>query len=208
MVNRVSREAVSRRSLLQQAVALSGVHFLPAECASASTPFSDDDDKFLEELERANYLYFWEQANPQNGLVRDRFNARGADRGGVASIAATGFGLTALCIAEKRGYIPHAQARDRVLTTLRSLWKKLPNHRGFFYHFADMNTGERRWDSEVSSVDTAILLCGVLTCCRFYHHQEISDLAYGIFNRVDWTWLSEDTTLLPHGWMPDRKSVV
>jgi hypothetical protein len=203
MMNRVNRDTVSRRSLLIQAIALSRAHLLLAARASTNTLFSDDGDKFLEELERANHLYFWEQANPQNGLVRDRFNVRGGDRGGVASIAATGFGLTALCIAEKRGYLAHPQARDRVLATLRALWTKLPNHRGFFYHFADMNTGERRWDSEVSSVDTAILLCGILTCSQFYRHREISDLAYAIFYRVDWSWLSEDTTLLPHGWRPD-----
>jgi len=171
--------------------------------SQAAGPLTPQDDKFLDELERATYLYFWEQASPQTGLVRDRFTAHGKDRGGVASIAATGFGLTALCIAEMRGYLSHAQARDRVLATLRSLWRKAPHHRGFFYHFADMNTLGRRWDSEASSVDTAILLCGVLTCSRFYHHEEITDLAYAIFNRVDWSWLSEDTTLLPHGWRPD-----
>jgi hypothetical protein len=66
-----------------------------------------------------------------------------------------------------------------------------------------MNTGEREWSSEVSSVDTAILLCGVLTCRHFFHHEEITNLSYEIFNRVDWTWLSEDTKLLPHGWMPE-----
>jgi len=183
---------------------LAGLSLAPVVGASELTaPFSDEDDKFLDDLERANYLYFWEQTNPQTGLVKDRCNVRGKDRGGVGSIAATGFGLTALCIAEKRGYLSHAQARDRVLATLRFLWKKLPDHRGFFYHFADVSSGERQWDSEVSSVDTAILLCGVLTCHRFFHHEEISDLSYMIFNRVDWSWLSEDTAVLSHGWMPE-----
>ena len=183
---------------------LGGGGFLSGVSVAASkVVLSPDDAGLLEEMERTNYLYFWEQTNPQTGLVRDRFTVSGKDRGGVASIAATGFGLTSLCIAERRGYLSHAQARDRVLATLRFLWKKLPHHRGFFYHFADVNTGERQWDSEVSSVDTAILLCGVLTCRQHFHHEEISDLAHAIFNRVDWTWLSEDTALLPHGWRPE-----
>lgn len=195
---------VSRRDLLKKAALLGGVGLPPVLRASeAQAPFSDEDDRFLDELEHANYLFFWEQGNPQTGLVKDRFNVRRSDPREVASIAATGFGLTALCIGEKRGYLPHAQARDRVLTTLRFLWKKLPNHRGFFFHFANVNTGERQWESEVSSVDTAILLCGMLTCHRFFHHEEISDLAHEIFNRVDWNWLSEDTSMLPHGWMPE-----
>ena len=78
----------------------------------------------------------------------------------VASIAATGFGLTALCIADKSGYASPSDVRNRVLTTLRFIGKKLPTHRGFFFHFANANTGERIWDAEVSSVDTAILLAG------------------------------------------------
>jgi hypothetical protein len=169
-----------------------------------SSPLSPADEGFLEDLERRNFQFFWEQASPQTGLVRDRCNVRMNSNTVVASIAATGFGLTALCIAEQRGFIPLSDARDRVLATLRFLWKKMPTHRGFFYHFADMNTGERVWDSEVSSVDTSILLCGILTCRQYFEeHSEISLLAYEIFNRVDWSWLSEDTSLLPHGWTPE-----
>ena len=165
---------------------------------------SPDDDQFLDALQRLNFKYFWEQANPQSGLVKDRCNVLANDNTTVASIAAVGFGLTALCVGQQRGFISLPEARERVLTTLRFLWKKMPTHRGFFYHFADLNTGERVWDSEVSSVDTAILLCGVLTCRQhFDEHSEISLLAYEIFNRVDWTWLSEDTSLLPHGWTPE-----
>jgi hypothetical protein len=136
--------------------------------------------------------------------VKDRCNARTpTDNGVVASIAATGFGLTSLCIAEEEGFILRDQAIERVVTTLRSLWKKLPNHRGFFYHWANINTGERIWDSEISSVDTAILLCGVLTCREHFRDPEVNRLAYEVFNRVEWTWLSEDTTLLSHGWTPE-----
>jgi hypothetical protein len=168
------------------------------------TLLTADDDQLLDEIEKRCFRFFWEQASPQTGLVRDRCNVRTNSNTVAASIAATGFGLTALCIAEKRGYIPLSDARDRVLATLRFLWKKMPTHRGFFYHFADMNSGERVWDSEVSSVDTSILLCGILTCRQHFEgHSEISLLAYEIFNRVDWSWLSEDTSLLPHGWTPE-----
>jgi hypothetical protein len=167
------------------------------------TSLSPDDDQFLNELETATFRFFWEQADPKTGMIKDRCNVRRQDDGTVASIAATGFGLTAICIAEKRGFVPTSAARDRVLTALRFLWKKLPHHRGFFYHWANINTGERVWDSEVSSVDTAILLCGVLTCREHFKNSEIRQLANAIFNRVDWTWLSEDTPLLPHGWTPE-----
>jgi len=163
-----------------------------------------EDDQLLDDLEKRNFQFFWEQASSVNGLVRDRASVVANETSVVASIAATGFGLTALCIAERRGFISREDARERVLVTLRFLWKKMPTHRGFFFHFADINTGERVWDSEVSSVDTAILLCGILTCRQhFEEHSEISLLAYEIFNRVDWSWLSEDTSVLPHGWTPE-----
>lgn len=169
------------------------------------TPFSPDDEAFLEELEHANFLYFWEQTNPETGMVRDRCNIRTPDNSVLSSIAATGFGLTALCIADKRGFIPYNEARARALNTLRFISTKLPDHRGFFYHWANINTGERLAESEVSSIDTAILLCGVLTCREhFRQYPEIADLAYKIYSRVDWTWLSEDTPLLPHGWTPEN----
>jgi hypothetical protein len=135
--------------------------------------------------------------------VKDRCQVKGNDNGIVGSIAATGFGLTALCIAQEREFISWPQAHDRALATLHSLWSKLPNHRGFFYHWANIDTGERVWDAEISSVDTAILLCGVLACREHFRSPEITRLASDVFNRVDWTWLSEDTLLLPHGWSPE-----
>ena len=219
--SRAETNLLTRRGLLWQIAGIGGLGLLnypnwlslptvtgeqqpKPQPSPTPTSLSPDDDQFLDQLEKANFGYFWEQASPQTGLVKDRCNVSAKDTSGVASIAATGFGLTALCIGQKRGFVSLPEARDRALATLRFLWKKMPTHRGFFYHFADLNTGERVWDSEVSSVDTAILLCGILTCRRHFEgHSEISLLAYEIFNRVDWSWLSEDTSLLPHGWTPE-----
>jgi hypothetical protein len=79
----------------------------------------------------------------------------------------------------------------------------MPTHRGFFYHWADIGTGDRVWDAEVSSIDTAILLCGVLTCREYFGTGPIERLANAIFSRVDWDWAAEDTSLVSHGWMPE-----
>ena len=179
-----------------------------ADQRSGQKALAPADDKFLEELEHANFLFFWEQADPHTGLVKDRTRVNGMGKGPVpkeivASIAATGFGLTALCIGHKRGYVPLSSVGARVLTTLEFLSKKMPTHRGFFYHWANISTGERIWDAEVSSIDTAILLCGVLTCREYFRHPEIRRLADLVFNRVDWTWVAEDTSLLSHGWTPE-----
>src|SRR5215471_3359401 len=151
-------KAFERREFLRQAVGAAAL--LPlADCrilagpwqqsADATQPpaipkhgsFSEADDKFLEELERANFRYFWEQTNPDTGVIRDRCNATKPNGGDLGSIAATGFGLTALCIGDQRGYVTHTEAKTRIVNTLRFLWKKMPNHRGFFYHWANINTG-------------------------------------------------------------------
>ena len=212
------REGFSRRAALCRllgpmagaAAGLSGATFAhaaddpsPPDFDTRAKPLTPEDDAFLEELEKANFQFFWEQGDKDTGLVKDRCNVRDTDHTTVSNIAATGFGLTAICIGQKRGYVSMADARARVLAALRFLWKKMPHHRGFFYHWVDVKTGQRTWDSELSSIDTAMLLCGVLTCRQHFRHAEITRLAYQIFNRVEWTWLSEDTILLPHGWSPE-----
>ena len=209
----ISRRRVLR-GILGTAVGLPMAKILPVGLAMAQTSgppaseltlpvLSPEDDQFLNEIENANFLFFWDQGNSKTGMVKDRCNVHIDDQRPAASIAATGFGLTALCIGDQRGFIATNDALERVFATLRFLWKKLPNHHGFFYHFANAETGERMFDSEVSSVDTAILLCGILTCREHFRHAGIVELADLIFNRVDWSWLSEDTTLLTHGWTPE-----
>ncbi len=200
----VSFPTLPRRTALKLLLPLCSLPSVEAQDGNGGIPtLSDQDSAFLDELEKENFLFFVEQAHPQTGLVKDRCNVRGTDKTIVASIASTGFGLTALCIGHQRGWISYADARDRALKALHFLWEKMPNHRGFFFHFANINTGERIWDSEASSVDTAILLCGILSCREHLRSLEVSRLASYIFNRIDWTWLSEDTTLLPHGWTPE-----
>lgn len=209
---------LTRRQALRQILAASlaspfaarlpGLHpdTLPSSSIATSSTMpilSAEDDQFLNDVENASFQFFWEQGNPKTGMVKDRCNLHLPDRKEASSIAATGFGLTALCIGDQRGFVGKGVALERVFATLRFLWKKLPHHRGFFYHFADGDTGERMFDSEVSSVDTTILLCGVLTCRQYFRHPAVAELANLIFNRVDWTWLSEDTSLLTHGWTPE-----
>jgi hypothetical protein len=180
----------------------SGRDLTPAVLPTPSS-LSPQDEQFLNGLEQACFLFFWEQANPKTGLIRDRCNIHINESNTVASIASSGFGLTALCIAVERGFISRTDARLRIIASLSFLWHKVPTHRGFFFHFANINTGERIWDSEVSSADTAILLCGVLTCRQYFQDKDIDELAHAIFDRVDWTWLAEDTSLLALGWTPE-----
>jgi len=91
---------------------------------TGNSPFYQVDEAFLEDLESAHFRFFWEQMNPDTGVVRDRCNAITPDKSDLGSIASLGFGLTALCIGDKRGYVPHNEARGRAVNALRFMWKK------------------------------------------------------------------------------------
>ncbi|HEU5132088.1 MAG TPA: glucoamylase family protein, partial [Pyrinomonadaceae bacterium] len=117
----------------------------------------------------------------------------------------TGFGLTSLCIAADRGWVTKSEALERTRNTLRFFDTRAFHQRGWFYHWLDAKTGERRWTSEVSSIDTALLLAGVLTVRQcFRDDREIVQRATRIYNRVDFRWmLNGHPLLLSHGWKPE-----
>jgi hypothetical protein len=162
------------------------------------------DDQFLDEIQRAIFLFFWEQASSTTGQVKDRAFAAGNDTRTVSSIAATGFGLGALCIADQRGYMTSANIVARVEATLTFLLNQVASQNGFFYHFVDMNTGQRVSKSEVSSIDTAILMCGILTCRQHFQDQQIVDLATQLYQRVNWPWMLNGGTTFSMGWTPEN----
>ncbi len=199
---------ISRRQMLIAAAGAAGCALAPEGIAFASEPWkiSKGNEAFLDDLERQGCLYFWEQASPKTGQVLDRSRN---DLGGardprrMASIAATGFGLTALSIADRRGYLPHAQIVERVKTTLEWHLNVMPEVHGFFYHFTDIETGERYRDVELSSIDTSLLLCGVLTARAYFDDAKIQSLAQQIYERVDWPWMLNGGETFSMGWKPD-----
>lgn len=166
------------------------------------------DNAFLDSLQRDTFRYFWETANPQNGLVPDR-----APTPSFSSIAAVGFGLTTYLIGVERGYVTRAQAAERTLATLR-FFANAPQsgvaagYKGFFYHFLDMQTGERFKQVELSTIDTVLLLGGVLSAQTYFDQNtpaetEIRQLAETIYTRADWTWFQTRPPLLSMGWHPE-----
>lgn len=164
------------------------------------------DDAFLDELERASFLFFWEQANPETGQIKDRAFTNGTeDNRPVSSIASTGFGLSSFVIAHKRNYHDRAKIEERIRITLDFILNKLDGYKGFYYHFVDMHTGKRVWDCELSSIDTAILINGVLTVrSYFYDNQLIRNMCTQIYERVDYEWMLNGGVFLSMGWFPER----
>src|SRR5580704_16998044 len=135
-------------------------------------PYEGTDNKLLDEIQRTTFDFFWNEASPKTGQVKDRALANGNDTRDFSSIAATGFGLTSLCIADHRGFGKSADILARVRNTFRFLANELQHEHGFYYHFIHMETGQR-WDKcELSSIDTSLLLCGVLTARQYFADQE------------------------------------
>jgi len=166
---------------------------------------------FLDTLEERTFHYFWDLTNTQNGLTPDR-----APSPSFSSIAAVGFALTAYPIGVERGYIPRAQAAQRTLTTLRFFWTAPQDsavsgstgYHGFFYHFLDMSTGQRFQNVELSTIDTSLLLAGILLCQSYYDgadtvETQIRALADSIYFRVDWNWAQARPPAVSMGWHPE-----
>ena len=166
--------------------------------------FTDDEDVFLDEVEQASFLYFWEQANSKTGQVEDRGSADGGAPRNASSVAATGFGLTALCIAARRGWEEDATVRERVKVTLSFALRNVQQQHGFLYHFVSGETGQRMLNSEVSPIDTCLFLCGALTCKGYFDDKEIQGLATELYERIDWTWVLHGGQTLSMGWIPEQ----
>ena len=181
------------------------------ETVSSTAAAFANDDALLELLQATAFDYFWREANPTNGLIRDRNTPTSP-----CSIAAVGFGLSAIAIGVDHGWITRAEGRDRVLTTLQTLTRGaqgplatgVMGHRGWFYHFIDMRTGHRFWRCELSSIDTALLLAGVIDVREYFRSEdpaerEVRRLATRLLGRVDWRWMTDGAASLTMGWKPE-----
>jgi hypothetical protein len=177
--------------------------------ANAQTP-RYTPQQLLDEVQYRAFRFFWEQADPNTGLVSDRAHNRAPETRTLASISATGYALASLPIAVERKWITRKQAAQRAHLTLQFILEKMPNIHGWYYHFVDKRTGERVWSSEVSTIDTALLVIGALTCGQYFAGTNIQRLANTLYNRLDWTWIRTnggtrpDKQTLSMGWRPER----
>jgi len=170
----------------------------------AFDPEKATDDQIYDLLQRSAFEFFWKESNPKNGLIKDACYAFGEDGMQGASIASVGFGLSAICIAEKRGWITREQAYERVLNTLKFFRDEAEQHKGFYYHFYEMDTGYRSGDCELSSIDTGLFLYGVITVKEFYKGTEVEEAAKTILDRVEWDWMQLNKGVLSMGWKPEK----
>ena len=182
---------------------------LPSATLSVVPHVFASDDEFLDYVQQTSFDYFWYGANPANGLVPDR-----TATGSACSIAAVGFGLSAISIGIDHGWISRTQGVARVLTTLNTFLQGPQGsgttgtigYNGWFYHFLDMNTALRA-NSELSSIDTVLLLAGMLNSKQYFDGASIDETAIrtktdAIFNRVNWTWMAQGTDAVSMGWFP------
>jgi hypothetical protein len=168
------------------------------------------DDELLDRFQRGAFGYFVEQFNPENGLVADTSRA-----GAPASIAVVGFALSSYPVGVERGWMTRADAAARALAALRFFrgssqgeHSDATGHKGFFYHFLDMKTGKRVWESELSLIDTTLLLAGILTASTYFDEDtpvetELRETAEAIYRRVDWQWARGGEATVRQGWKPE-----
>ncbi len=174
-----------------------------------SEPSAQSDEELLDRFQRAAFGYFLDHADSQNGLVADTSRT-----GSPSSIAVVGFALSCYPVGVERGWMTRADAAARSLVTLRFFWNSLQGeqpdatgYKGFYYHFLDMKTGKRVWDSELSLIDTTLFLAGVLTASAYFtadtsSEKEIRERAEAIYWRIDWQWACGGATTVRQGWKP------
>ncbi|MEO5987816.1 MAG: glucoamylase family protein [Candidatus Eisenbacteria bacterium] len=178
---------------------------------SAAVRLDREDSQMLEAIQRGAFSFFLHETNRTNGLVRDKTRPDWP-----ASIAAVGLALTAYPVGVERGFVTRAEAVTRTLTTLRFFWQSkqgpepdATGYKGFYYHFLDMQTGARAWQCELSTVDSALLVGGMLTAAAYFAgdapaEREIRDLANRLYARVDWRWAQDGGATVTHGWRPEE----
>src|SRR5262245_20456937 len=169
------------------------------------------DGEMLDNIQHSAFQFFWNEVNPSNGLIRDR-----SQPGSPCSIAAVGFGLSSICIGVDHGWVTRDEARARVRTTFNTFYtypqgtgaSGFIGYRGFFYHFLDMTTGLRTWDSELSTIDSALLMAGILDAGEYFNDPSdtteaaIREIADSLYNRMDWTFFRNGSSRINMGWKP------
>ena len=183
---------------------------LPAEALAAEDAADLSDDAMLDRLQHSAFDYFVKTANPRNGLVADTTRD-----GSPSSIAVVGFALSVYPVAVERGWIERDDAVLRTLGALRFFWNSdqtggpdATGYRGYYFHFLDMHSGARKWQSELSLIDTGLLLAGMLTAAAYFTAAtpaeiELRELADALYRRVDWRWAQRDGSAVAHGWKPE-----
>lgn len=166
-------------------------------------------EPILDDLSKRAFDFFWKESHPKTGLTKDRANNSGPDKYDVASIASTGFALAAYPIGVERKWVERLVAYDRTLLTLKSINDLVEHKNGWLYHFIQWETGKRVWQSEASTIDTAILLAGVFVAERYWKDKKVTAEAERFWKRIDWKWAltdggaKPDEKLIGHGWRPE-----
>ena len=167
-------------------------------------------DEELRRLQRTTVLYYLHETNPDNGLVRDK-----TDPEAPCSIAAVGLALASIPVIVERGVVIRKFAAKIARRRLRSLLElsqgpepDAAGYKGFFYHFLDIDTGRRVWQCELSTLDSAFLFAGMLTCASYFDQDtddeaEVRRLADALYRRADWDWARNGRATLTHGWKPE-----
>lgn len=171
--------------------------------ARPATVLSVEDEALLDDLQRASFKFFVEQTSPITGLVRDRARADGSPSTGKGSISVSGFALSSWVVATHRGWAGRTEAVEQIRAMLRFLATKAPREHGFFYHFMEMDTGERAWKCELSSIDTALFLAGAIVAREYFQDPEITALVNQLYEDMDWTWFLNGGDTVSLSWHPE-----
>jgi hypothetical protein len=181
-------------------------------------PLTRSEETMLDSIQHKTFLFFLNEHHPETGIVKDRTTAKSP-----ASIAATGFAIPSFAIGAERNWITREQAAEitlKILTffinSVQSTDKDVTGYKGFYYHFLKMESGVREWNCELSSVDTGLLMMGIIFARNYYNldnevEKQIRLLAAKLLDRIDWNFMEMADTgrfasTISMGWTPEEKA--
>jgi len=179
-------------------------------------PLTNADELMLDSVQHSTFLFFMREHHPEWGIVKDR-----SAEWSPASIAATGFGLPAFAIGAERKWITRDEAAQITLNILEFFFNSVQSadtnvtgYKGFYYHFLKLGTGTRAWNCELSSVDTGLLMMGIIFARQYYNldnevEKKIRDLSSSLLDRIDWNFMEMPDTgiyanTISMGWDPEK----
>jgi hypothetical protein len=207
--NFLSKFSTMNRLLKFLVISFTGILLL---ACNTHSPADSDKTAFLKDLKERTFMYFWELADKPTGQIPDRYPTHN-----FTSIAATGFGLAAYLVGIENHYITRGEGANRVLYTLNWLWHSrqepevsgTTGYKGFYYHFLNYGNGTRYKDVELSTIDTGLLMAGILSCQSYFDRdneteKQIKNLADSLYLRVEWDWAMNGQECMSMGWFPDQ----
>lgn len=176
--------------------------------------FSKEDEQLFMEVQRSTFQYFWDGAEPNSGLARERFhvdNVYPSNDKNIVTSGGGGFGVMAILVGIERNFITRQQGLERMERIVGFL-ETADRFYGVWPHWWNGETGKvkpfGKKDDGGDLVETSFMLQGLLAVRQYFKDgsEEEKKLAARIdklWKEVDFNWYRNGKNVLYWHWSPN-----